>query len=65
MNFVAANMRRDYVCQERLVGADTFSDAEMEDPVLRSRGDLRNPCRAFGPLTLEFYADLFGLGSRH
>jgi hypothetical protein len=64
VNFVAANLRRDYVCRERLVGADNFSDAEMEDPVLRSRGDLRNPCRAFGPLTLEFYADLLGLGRR-
>jgi hypothetical protein len=42
-------------------GADTFSDAEMEDPALRSRNDMRNPCRVFGPLTLEFYTDLFGI----
>ena len=60
VNFVPADMRRDYVCRARLSGADTFSDAEMEDPVLRSRDDLRNPCRAFGPLALEFYSDLFG-----
>jgi hypothetical protein len=39
-----------------------FSDAEMEDPVLRSRSDLRNPCRVFGPLTLEFYTGLLGVG---
>jgi hypothetical protein len=62
VNFVPAHMRRDYVCRERLSGADTFSDAEMEDPVLRSRDDLRNPCRAFGPLALEFYTDLLGIG---
>jgi WD40 repeat protein len=64
VNFVPADMRRDYVCRERLSGADTFSDAEMEDPVLRNREDLRNPCRAFGPLSLEFYADVLGMG-RH
>ena len=47
--------RRDYVCRERLVGAQTFTDEEMQDPILRGRDDLRNPCDRVGSLSLEYY----------
>ena len=47
--------RRDYVCRERLIGAQTFTDEEMQDPILRGRDDLRNPCDRVGPLSFEYY----------
>ena len=49
--------RRDYVCRERLIGAQSFADAEMQDPILRGRDDLRNPCDRVGPLSFEYYAN--------
>jgi WD40 repeat protein len=64
VNFVPASARRDYICRERLVGAQAFTDQEMEDPVLRTRDDLRNPCRAFGPFAIEYYTRALGI-SRH
>lgn len=47
--------RADSVCRERLIGAQSFSDEEMKDPILRSRDDLRNPCDRAGPLSFEYY----------
>jgi WD40 repeat protein len=47
--------RRDYVCRERLIGAQTFTDEDMQDPILRGRDDLRNPCDRVGPLRFEYY----------
>jgi hypothetical protein len=47
--------RRDYVCRERLIGAQSFTDEEMQDPILRGRDDLRNPCDRVGPLSFEYY----------
>jgi hypothetical protein len=47
--------RRDYVCRERLIGARSFTDGEMQDPILRGRDDLRNPCDRVGPLSFEYY----------
>ena len=49
--------RPDYVCRERLVGAQSFTDAEMQDPILRGRDDLRNPCDRVGPLSFEYYVN--------
>jgi hypothetical protein len=55
--------RQDYVCRERLIGVQSFTNAEMADPILRGREDLRNPCNRVGPLSLAFYrraaSDLF------
>ena len=47
--------RRDYVWPERLIGAQSFTDGEMQDPILRGRDDLRNPCGRVGPLSFEYY----------
>jgi hypothetical protein len=47
--------RRDYVCRERLIGAQSFAGEEMQDPILRGRDDLRNPCDRAGPLSFEYY----------
>jgi hypothetical protein len=47
--------RQAYVRRERLIGAQRFSDDEMEDPILRGREDLRNPCDRVGPLSPAFY----------
>ena len=47
--------RRAYVCGELLIGAQSFTDAEMQDPILRERDDLRNPCDRVGPLSFEYY----------
>jgi hypothetical protein len=47
--------RRDYVCREHLIGAQIFTDEEMQDPILRGRDDLRNPCDRVGPLSFEYY----------
>ena len=46
---------RERVCAEKLIGAaQEFTDAELEDPILRGidRNDAvaRNPCRRRGPL---------------
>jgi WD40 repeat protein len=45
--------RQRYVCEERLKGDEAFTDQEMEDPLLRGRADLRNPCERRGPLSPE------------
>jgi hypothetical protein len=50
-----ADQRQDYVCRERLIGAQSFTDEEMQDPILRGREDLRNPCDLVGPLSLDYY----------
>ena len=50
-----ADQRQDYVCRERLIGARSFSDEEMQEPVLRGRDDLRDPCDQVGPLSVAFY----------
>jgi WD40 repeat protein len=50
-----AERRRDYVCRERLIGAQSFNYAEMQDPILREREDLRNPCDRAGPLSFAYY----------
>ena len=34
-----ADQRHGYVCGARLVGAQSFSDKEMQDPILRGRDD--------------------------
>jgi WD40 repeat protein len=49
------DQRQAYVCRNRLIGAQSFTDAEMQDPILRGRGDLRNPCDRVGPLTFNYY----------
>jgi hypothetical protein len=43
------------VCRERLIGAHSFSDREMQDPLLRGREELRNPCGRLGPLSASYY----------
>jgi len=43
------------VCRERLIGAPSFSDREMQDPLLRGREELRNPCDRLGPLSASYY----------
>jgi hypothetical protein len=50
-----ADQRQGYACHERLIGAQSFTDDEMEDPILRGREDLRNPCNRVGPLNLNYY----------
>ena len=50
-----ADQRQDYVCRERLIGAQSFTDEEMQDAILRGRNDLRNPCGRIGPLSLAYY----------
>ena len=50
-----ADQRQAYVCRERLIGAQSFSDEEMQEPILRGRDDLRNPCDRVGPLSLDYY----------
>jgi WD40 repeat protein len=47
--------RQEYVCHKRLIGAQSFSALEMQDPILDGREDLRNPCDRVGPLTFEYY----------
>jgi hypothetical protein len=49
------DQRQDYVCRERLIGAQSFTEEEMQDPTLRGREDLRNPCDRVGPLSLAYY----------
>jgi WD40 repeat protein len=50
-----ADQRQGYVCRDRLIGAQSFTDAEMQDPILRGREDLRNPCHRVGPLSPTYY----------
>jgi WD40 repeat protein len=65
----AARMRgeelRERVCAEKLIGAaQEFTDAELEDPILRGidRNDrvARNPCLRRGPLTFDYWTRLAG-----
>ena len=53
------------LCAEKLVGAaQEFSDAELQDPILRGieMNDpiARNPCLRRGPLTLDYWTRLVG-----
>ena len=50
-----SDQRRAYVCRERLIGARSFTDQEMGDPILRGRDDLRDPCDRVGPFSLSYY----------
>jgi WD40 repeat protein len=50
-----ADQRQAYVCRERLIGAQSFSQKEMQDPFLHGRDDLRNPCTRVGPLSADYY----------
>ena len=59
-----AERRRAYVCRERLIGALSFSDREMQDPLLRGREELRNPCDRLGPLSASHYRHGFGRSHR-
>jgi len=43
INMTERNKRRDYICRERLIGAQSFSDEEMRDPILLGREELHNP----------------------
>jgi WD40 repeat protein len=52
---IPADQRRAYVCRERLIGAQSLTDEEMQDPILRGRDDLRNPCDRVGPLSPSYY----------
>jgi hypothetical protein len=54
-----ADRRRAYVCAERLVGARSFSDREMLDPLLRRREGLRRACDRLGPLSASYYRGAF------
>ena len=47
-----------FVCSERLVGAQSFTDDELRDPILRGRDDLRNPCDRRGPLSPAYHLRL-------
>ena len=56
---------RERVCTEKLVGAaQEFTDAELEDPILRGidKSDpiVRNPCLRRGPLSLDYWTRLPG-----
>jgi WD40 repeat protein len=51
--------RRDEVCRDHLIGADTFSDEEMLDSVLIGQEDLRKPCSRVGPMQFAYYEDAF------
>lgn len=48
LTLMPADRRRGYVCAARLIGAPSFSDREMQDPLLRGREELRNPCDGAG-----------------
>jgi hypothetical protein len=50
-----ADQRQSYICRERLIGAQSFTDREMQEPMLRGRDDLRHPCDRVGPLSLDYY----------
>ena len=55
ITFMEPSKRSDYVCRERLIGAQSFMDQEMQDPILRGRDDLRDPCGRVGPLSFKYY----------
>lgn len=50
-----ADQRQSYICRERLIGARSFTAREMEEPMLRGRDDLRQPCDRLGPFSLYYY----------
>jgi hypothetical protein len=50
-----ADQRENYVCRERLVGARSFTDREMQEPMLRWRDELRDPCNRVGPRSFSYY----------
>jgi len=50
-----ADQRRAFVCRERLIGAQSFSEREMQDPMLRGRDGLRDPRHRNGPFSLGYY----------
>jgi predicted NACHT family NTPase len=52
---MSADERQAYICRERLIGARSFTDQEMQDPILRGREDLRHPCDRVGALSLAYY----------
>jgi WD40 repeat protein len=56
---------RERVCAEKLIGAaQEFTEAELEDPILRgidlSDPIARNPCLRRGPLALDYWTRLAG-----
>jgi hypothetical protein len=60
---VRGDTLRERVCAEKLVGpAQEFTDAELEDPILRGidKDDpvARNPCLRRGPLSLDYWTRL-------
>ena len=55
ISLMSADQRRKYVCQHRLIGAQSFSDDEMQEPLLHGREELRNPCDRSGPLNFSYY----------
>jgi WD40 repeat protein len=60
---------RERVCAEKLIGAaQEFTDAELEDPILRGidKSDpiARNPCLRRGPLSFDYWTGLAGNGWR-
>ena len=62
---VRGDALRERVCAEKLIGAaQEFTDAEMEDPILRGidKDDpvARNPCLRRGPLSLDYWTRLPG-----
>jgi WD40 repeat protein len=59
LTLMQADRRRAYVCRERLIGAPSFSDREMQDPLLRGREELRKPCDHLGPLSASYYRHRF------
>jgi len=61
--FVRGDDLRERVCAEKLIGsAQEFTDAELEDPILRGidKNDpiARNPCLRRGPLSLDYWTRL-------
>jgi WD40 repeat protein len=53
---IPADQSPSFVCRERLIGAQSFDDREMQqEPVLRGRDELRNPCDRVGPLSFDYY----------
>jgi WD40 repeat protein len=50
-----ADQRQSYICRERLIGARSFTDREMQEAMLRGRDDLRHPCDRVGPFSLAYY----------
>ena len=47
--------RQDYVCRNRLIGAQAFTAVEMQDPVLADRKDLTEPCERAGLFSIDYY----------